>query len=349
MRVELRQTKSGPKWAVITTNVFTGVESARIFSSEAKAREHVANDQARRELEKKMVERKKETAIGKNVTIKKLLKTYFEQVLKNPVTIKQAGYHAAQIVEIFGNKRAANLTAVDARSFMEMQIERGCSQMTVNRRVGILRTALSWAVNIGVLPSNPLSEINLPRATPKSIQPPTPDELKKMLHVAPKHIFRTILIGLYTGARVGPSELFKLQWQHVDLWNRIINLPCAEKNRHINTRVIPINDLLMGYLPAWKSEDERDEIPWVVHYGKKPIRTLGKSWKVTMEKAGITRSFRPYDLRHAYATYALAHGADIKTVAEIMGHADASMILKTYQHVQPEMKRKAVEVIPAIV
>jgi len=61
---------------------------------------------------------------------------------------------------------------------------------------------------------------------------------------------------------------------------------------------------------------------------------------------GIGRRIRPYDLRHAYATYAIAGGADIKSVAEVMGHADASMILKVYQHVQFCQKQKAVEVVP---
>lgn len=60
------------------------------------------------------------------------------------------------------------------------------------------------------------------------------------------------------------------------------------------------------------------------------------------------RAIRPYDLRHAYATHSIERGADIKTVAEIMGHSDPSMILKTYQHVSMGQKRSAITLMPAL-
>lgn len=63
-------------------------------------------------------------------------------------------------------------------------------------------------------------------------------------------------------------------------------------------------------------------------------------------RAGITRRIRPYDLRHAFATEAIAAGADIGTVAKLMGHTDMNMILKHYQHVLSSQKRAAVEALP---
>lgn len=336
-------------WVLSTKNAWTGKMTERRFSSETEIKNFLDSEKRRHEDERKLMERKNNEGLNPRISVHGLLKAYFRARLHNRNSVVQNGYHASQVVEMFGRRKAMGITPNDIRNFMEIQRRRGCSQITINRRVAILRTAISWAVAQGAFPENRLAEIQLPRAVPKRIQPPTPDELRKMLQVAPKHVFRTILLGLYTGARVGPSELFRLEWDHIDLWNRIINLPCAEKNKHITTRIVPINDLLMGYLPAWKNEDERRGICWVIHYGMKPIRTLGRAWRQTMERAGISRNFRPYDLRHAYATYAIAHGADIKTVAEIMGHTDASMILRTYQHVQPEQKRKAMESIPAIV
>ena len=67
-----------------------------------------------------------------------------------------------------------------------------------------------------------------------------------------------------------------------------------------------------------------------------------------LRRAGITRRIRPYDLRHAFATEALAGGADIGTVATIMGHADKTMILSTYQHVREEQKRQVVAALPRL-
>ena len=63
------------------------------------------------------------------------------------------------------------------------------------------------------------------------------------------------------------------------------------------------------------------------------------------KKSGI-RAIRPYDLRHAYATYSIRSGADIKTSAEIMGHENARMLLETYEHVDWAQKVRAIENMP---
>lgn len=68
-----------------------------------------------------------------------------------------------------------------------------------------------------------------------------------------------------------------------------------------------------------------------------------------MKRAGITRRIRPYDLRHAHATEALAHGADLKALSENMGHSTTMMIHKHYQHVLNQQRQDAVEAIPDLV
>jgi site-specific recombinase XerD len=68
----------------------------------------------------------------------------------------------------------------------------------------------------------------------------------------------------------------------------------------------------------------------------------------TLKRAGITRRIRPYDLRHAFVTDAVAAGVDIKTVAQIVGD-DPRMLFEHYQHVATKQKRAAVEALPEIV
>ncbi|MBR5734764.1 MAG: tyrosine-type recombinase/integrase [Desulfovibrionaceae bacterium] len=70
----------------------------------------------------------------------------------------------------------------------------------------------------------------------------------------------------------------------------------------------------------------------------KASRTLRTGWAGTQKRAGITRKMRPYDLRHAFATEAIAAGADYGTVAKLMGHSPAQMVLQFYQHVMTEQK-----------
>ena len=56
----------------------------------------------------------------------------------------------------------------------------------------------------------------------------------------------------------------------------------------------------------------------------------------------------PYSLRHAMPTEALEHGADVKAVAEVMGHADPTMLLRVYQHTRYRIKKKAVNAAPGL-
>ena len=57
-----------------------------------------------------------------------------------------------------------------------------------------------------------------------------------------------------------------------------------------------------------------------------------QGWHNALRRAGIARRIRPYDLRHAFASLALVYGADIKCVAETMGHKNITMLLSVYQH-----------------
>ena len=97
-----------------------------------------------------------------------------------------------------------------------------------------------------------------------------------------------------------------------------------------------------------EKEDVAKGIDFVIHYKDKPVASIKKAWAGALERAGIKRRIRPYDLRHAFATEAITAGVDIKTVAQIMGD-DPKMLLEHYQHVFEWQKRDAVEALPEIV
>ena len=79
--------------------------------------------------------------------------------------------------------------------------------------------------------------------------------------------------------------------------------------------------------------------------GKSPSRTISprcyrKSIRGYLRRAGVRR-VHPHALRHTFATTCLQSGCDIKTLSEILGHADANVTLKRYVHT--DMKRKKTE------
>ena len=66
-------------------------------------------------------------------------------------------------------------------------------------------------------------------------------------------------------------------------------------------------------------------------------------------KAILTENDLPdlrfHDLRHTFATYALANGVDAKTLSGILGHTKASFTLDTYTHTTGDMQKRAAEIV----
>lgn len=99
----------------------------------------------------------------------------------------------------------------------------------------------------------------------------------------------------------------------------------------------------------WTPNSEKHN--WVftqTHHPGKPITPYSDrtSWKLLLERAGIPH-VKPYITRHTAASMLIAHGVDIATVAEILGHTDPAFTLRTYGHSIAERKREAVNLLDA--
>lgn len=293
--------------------------------------------------------RRRERASCPRMTVEELFQRYLSVALSNPTTAKQAAYHASHILTLYGQRQATRLTSADMIQFMELQKVRGLCQATINRRISILRSALNWAVKTGILPQNPLSNLHLPQASPQRMAPPTPEELRRIYHAAESHVRRVIVLGAYCGPRIGPSELFRLRWEDIDLENGIIRMPNAAKGAKENARELPIRESLLPLLRQWLDEDMRNSgAGHVIHWRGRPVRTIHRAWHTTLRRAGIHRRITPYSLRHAYATYSVQGGVKLKPLAKLMGHQNELMILRTYQHVLDKDEREAVEAMPDV-
>ena len=211
---------------------------------------------------------------------------------------------------------------------------------TIRARLAVIRTCYRWAVAGGLLPSNPLSNLKLPSAKPWDGAPPTRQEIARIFRAAPEHLRRVIVLGLTTGARIGPSELFRLKWENVKLDEGYIAMPQASKGAKSKIRRIPIRPDLRCFLEQWLATKGSDED--VISFRGKPLKSVHGAWRQALIRAGIKRRIRPYDLRHAFATEALEAGADLKAIIELMGHANERMIIRHYRHVNAKSLQTAI-------
>lgn len=282
------------------------------------------------------------------VTVKQLIDDYIAHRLTREVTRTSTRYHLAQLSAMFGGWQARRTGAAQMQLFLEAQQERGVMPSTATHRVRLYRTVLTWAVETGRLPVSPLAGFRLHRPQARRIEPPTRAEAARMYRVAAPHIQRVIVLGMGAGPRIGPSELFRLVWSDVDLAAGCMRMPNAAKGAREESRFVPIRDDILPLLRIWAEEDGKLNCPWVIHWRGKPVRCIGHAWHQARKAAGIARRITPYSLRHAMPTEALEHGADVKAVADVMGHADPTMLLRVYQHTRYRLRKRAVNAAPGL-
>lgn len=211
-------------------------------------------------------------------------------------------------------------------------------------RLSVLRTVLRWCVAQGHM--EPVEFPKLPPAHYEKFVPPTPAELEAIMAVAAPHIVRTVVLGAQCGVRVGPSELFTLTWDDVDLVRGVLRVHGAKKNPNAPWREVPIRESLLPLFQQWHEEDAKAGVPYLINHNGRQVSKIKTAWLAALRRAGITRRIRPYDLRHAFATELIASGVDMGTVAKLMGHSSPTMLLHHYQYVMDGQKRAAVEALP---
>ena len=83
-----------------------------------------------------------------------------------------------------------------------------------------------------------------------------------------------------------------------------------------------------------------------------PLR-ICKEWKSLSESFGLSgtqgRAITFHDLRHSFATRAIAAGADVKAVAAVLGHTNAAITLNVYADADPESKRRASDLVSSAI
>ncbi len=111
---------------------------------------------------------------------------------------------------------------------------------------------------------------------------------------------------------------------------------------------------LVDALREWRRDPRSGEV-YVVGRGDRwaDPSVLGREWGVFAKLNGVRgtegRLCTFHDLRHTWATAAVAAGIDIKTVSSNLGHANAAMTLNIYASADPEAKRRAAEVMDSVI
>jgi len=338
-------------WRVYWRNPYTRKIETKHFADKLDAEKHDAQIKfwIKHEPEQLRPEDAPEPETTAELIVESIVWAYMRSRNLSLSNRKDTLYHLKSVLKHVGQIPLSELNKDHMKRLVAALRERGLKANGINRKVGIVTAALNWAEEEGVIPANPVASFKCPRGPDAQIPPPSETEIELILAASSPHIIRVIVLGWHFGMRVGESELFALQWSHVDLKRGDILVWSADKNQDMQWRNLHVSEALLPLLKTWREQDDKVAAKYVINYKGKPVTTIKRAWRRSLERAGITRRIRPYDLRHAHATQALAHGADIKAVSQNMGHADTTMIHRHYQHVLVKQRDEALAVVPNLV
>ena len=140
-----------------------------------------------------------------------------------------------------------------------------------------------------------------------------------------------------------PEEVFRVRVENIDFKQKTIVNPFGKTKAA--RRTIPLTDNVIALLTTRAKKANRIGSPFVFaasHDTQRPIGSVKKAHRGAVTRAGIKGHVRLYDLRHTFATRAVASGADLPTLSALLGHASILMTMR-YVHPAAEQKRMAIK------
>lgn len=237
----------------------------------------------------------------------------------------------------------SNLDAVSRSTILNYMLflqKQGKATATIARRLAALKAFYQFLVREKRIKADPTANLESPKLEKRLPRVLTVSEVERLL-AQPDSAQgsglrdRAMLELLYaTGIRV--SELVSLNIGDVNLETGYIR--CAGKGS--KERIVPLGSLAIQSVRAYLEQGrarlvkDRDEAAlFVNHHGHRLTRQ--GFWKIVKkyaDDARIEKEITPHTLRHSFATHLLENGADLRSVQEMLGHADISTT-QIYTHV----------------
>lgn len=349
MAIRERKGRASP-WQVYWNNPLSGKRESANFATRQEAEKHDSLIKHRIKFDRESFRKEnvEENGTARDVTLEACYLAYLKEKQFSKKGLSWQIDAMRYPLQKIGLLSVTSITRQHLEQIKaEMLTTMPVKSATIRGRLSVMRTVLRWCVAQGYM--EPLEFPKLPPAQYEKFVPPTPAELEAIMAVAAPHIVRTVILGAQCGVRVGPSELFSLTWDDVDLVRGVLRVHGAKKNHNAPWREVPIRESLLPLFRQWQLEDTAAGVSYLIHHCGKPVESVKRAWMQALRRAGITRRIRPYDLRHAFATEMLAVGIDVGTVAKLMGHSSPAMILMHYQYVMDGQKKAAVEALPDLV
>lgn len=250
-------------------------------------------------------------------------------------------------------KNLRNINSNDIEKFISKFKKQGFEKVTISRKVSALSHFFIFLEEENIINQNPINELDLPKQVKKLPQILSIEQVDKLINLSREDRsvngvrLNTMIEILYaTGIRI--SELVEMK----------LSATVSEKNflliqgKGNKERLVPISENteknIKKYLEIRNSFLLKDkESKWLFpskqssrgHITRQRLNQLLQDLSAKAELSNIRIS--PHKLRHAFATHLLANGADLRSLQQMLGHADISTT-QIYTHVLKDRLKKLV-------
>ncbi len=237
-----------------------------------------------------------------------------------------------------------DLKYLDVRAYLAWANEEHYAPRTIARHLTSLRCFYRYLLREGVLKESPVQKMKspkLPKTLPGFLDEFEIDELLKLPDASPLGLRDQAILELLYASGCRVAELVGLTLQRVDTANQLVLL-LGKGNKE---RVVPLGRpccaAIENYLPARKEIMARFQ---TAEHGYLFVNKAGghlsdRSVRRILDKyitaLALHKKVSPHTIRHTFATHLLAHGADLRSVQELLGHVNLSTT-QIYTHITPQ-------------
>lgn len=353
LRVKPNSTKS---WIFNYTSPDTGKRSNLSFGvypdiSLAEAREYRA--ESRGLLAKKIDPKKHRDRLENERRLEAA--TTLELVTRNWFKVKETKVTPAYAEDIIrslenhvlpklGNTAINEITAPITIDALKPLVNTGKLEM-VKRICQRLNEVMTFAVNTGVIHSNPLAGIRHAFETPKVSNNPTlkPEQLPELMHalsIAPIRVVTRCLIEWQLHTMTRPSEAAGARWDELDLDNNVWIIP-SERMKKRKEHVIPLSPQTLSLLEFIKPISGKSEYIFPSDINPRKPANSSTANVALKERMGFKGRLTAHGMRALASTVLNEQGFDYDLIESALAHTDKNHVRATYNRAQYVERRRA--------
>src|SRR3989338_4812569 len=249
-------------------------------------------------------------------------------------TILNYSKDLSEFKAFLGERALETVDYLALRKFLSVLRERNLKSRSVSRKLSCLRSFFRFLNREGLLKSDPAKAVSNPKLEKHLPKFLTEEEITRLIESPDMAKLsglrdRAILETFYsTGMRI--SELVGLNLEDIDFFSGVVKVRGKGKKE----RLAPIGEKALAVLRDYTRK--RKDNPQAVFLNKNTKRLTDRGVRLILDKyirlAALREDISPHSLRHSFATHLLNRGADLRSVQELLGHANLSTT-QIYTHV----------------